>query len=292
MRLYSFINVEKARFPIRLLCRVLNVSKSAWYNWKKKLTAPDPDVNTRIRVRAIFIRSKCTYGRNRITAELRNQGEIINPKRVYRLMKEEALAAATPRSWKRTTLSDPSLPVAENLLNRQFSPEAPNQVWASDITYIATAEGWLYLAVVIDLFSRKVVGWATANHMRTELCLIALESALIRRHPDVGWMHHSDRGSQYASAAYRHRLSQAGARVSMSRKGNCWDNAVVESFFGTLKADRIDRQLWSTRQEVIDTLTEYIPGFYNQERIHSHNNYQSPDAVEQSYRSALQTMAA
>jgi len=256
------------------------------------LNAPNPEQGIRARVRAIFVRSKGTYGRIRIVAELRNQGEIVNHKRVYRLMKEEGLVVATPRSWKRTTVSDPALPVAENLLNRQFSPATPNQVWASDITYIPTAEGWLFLAVILDLYSRKVVGWAVADHMRTELCLEALEQALVRRQPGAGWMHHSDRGSQYASAAYRKRLHRAEACVSMSRKGNCWDNAAVESFFGTLKADRIDRQLWATRREASQALLEYIPTFYNQERLHSHNGYHSPDDAELAYRSTRHAMAA
>jgi transposase InsO family protein len=271
---------------------VLHISKSAWYDWKKQLNAPNPEQGIRARVRAIFVRSKGTYGRIRIVAELRNQGEIVNHKRVYRLMKEEGLVVATPRSWKRTTVSDPALPVAENLLNRQFSPATPNQVWASDITYIPTAEGWLFLAVILDLYSRKVVGWAVADHMRTELCLEALEQALVRRQPGAGWMHHSDRGSQYASAAYRKRLHRAEACVSMSRKGNCWDNAAVESFFGTLKADRIDRQLWATRREASQALLEYIPTFYNQERLHSHNGYHSPDDAELAYRSTRHAMAA
>ena len=151
-----------------------------------------------------------------------------------RLMKMEGLVATPPARWKRTTVVDPTLPVAENLLNRQFSPEAPNQVWATDITYISTSEGWVFLAVILDLYSRKVVGWAAADPMRTDLCLLALERALAKRQPSTGWIHHSDQGSQYASRRYRERLARAGGVVSMSRKGNCWDNAVVESFFSTL----------------------------------------------------------
>jgi len=202
-------------------------------------------------------------------------------------MRQAGLRARRPRRWCRTTDSQHANPVAANVLARQFQPRGPNTVWATDITYVWTWEGWLYLAVVLDLFSRRVVGWALADHMRTELVLDALQMALGRRRPPAELVHHSDRGSQYASDAYRAVLREHGIVCSMSRRGNCWDNAVAESFFATLKTELIHRRSWPLRREVATAITEYIEVFYNRHRLHSFLAYRSPaDYEEEVSRSA------
>lgn len=215
--------------------------------------------------------------------DLRDGGEVIGVNRVARLMREEGLVGKPVRRFKRTTDSDHEQPIAPNLLLRNFTTETPNQVWVSDISYIPTHQGFLYLSVVLDLYSRKVVGWSLASHMRTELVLESLERALAVREPPSGWIHHSDRGSQYASCAYQARLSQAGGRTSMSRKGDCWDNAVVESFFGTLKTE-LEKEVWSSHHEAREAIQEYINEFYNPIRRHSANGYLSPNQQEWRFR--------
>ena len=195
-------------------------------------------------------------------------------------MRADGIAGVPRRRFRKTTDSEHTLPVAANLVDRDFAATAPNQVWVGDITYVSTATGWLYVAVLVDLFARKVVGWAAANHMRAELCLEALESAVALRGPPVGLVHHSDRGSQYASGAYRDRLTAIGAVCSMSGKGDCWDNAVAESFFGTLKTELVHRQSWSSPAEARLAVAEYIHQFYNPVRLHSSNGYRSPIEAE------------
>lgn len=239
----------------------------------------------------VFAESRGTYGRPRLTAALRKQGLCINEKRVYRWMKEEGLQARPAPARISTTDSNHAEKVAENLLNRKFCPEAPNQVWATDIPYLPVGDGWMYLAVVMDLYSRKIIGFSVATHMKTELVEQALSQALAVRQPEPGWIHHSDRGSQYCSRAYQDRLCAAGARVSMSRRGNCWDNAVVESFFRTLK-EELSPARWKTEAACREALREWIHPIYNRVRLHSFNGYQSPNDKERSWRQQAVCLAA
>jgi putative transposase len=288
---FDFIAEEKARFPVTTLCRVLQVSPSGFYAWRERPLAQryTEDQRLSVQVAAIHARSRYTYGSPRVHAALTKQPYAVGRKRVARLMRQAGLRARRPRRWCRTTDSQHANPVAANVLARQFQPRGPNTVWATDITYVWTWEGWLYLAVVLDLFSRRVVGWALADHMRTELVLDALQMALGRRRPPTALVHHSDRGSQYASEAYRAVLREHGIVCSMSRRGNCWDNAVAESFFATLKIELIHRRSWPLRREATTAITEYIEVFYNRYRLHSFLAYRSPaDYEEEAKRTAAQ----
>jgi transposase InsO family protein len=265
------------------MCRVLRVSPSGFYAWCKRPEAPRVrrDRALTVVIADAHRQSRGTYGSPRVHAELKDLGFSVGRNRIARLMRLAGLEGVRPRRFVTTTDSKHEAPVAKNLLGREFDVDAPNRVWATDITYVRTWEGWLYLAVVIDLYSRRVVGWSTAEHMRTELVLDALAMALRQRVPDGDLVHHSDRGTQYASDEYRRQLSAHGITCSMSRKGNCWDNAVVESFFATLKVELIDRQRWATRRAAGDAIDEYIAGFYNCDRRHSHLGYLTPTAYEQ-----------
>jgi len=279
---FEFIEAEKAMFPIRLMCRVLRVTASGFYAWR---TRPESkrairDRQLTVKVRAFHAASRGTYGSPRILEDLQEDGEKVSRKRVARLMRENELTGQMPRRFRRTTDSKHDLPVAENVLQRDFNPEAPNRVWAADISYVRTWEGWLYLAVVLDLFSRRVVGWAVADHMRTELVRDALTMAINHRRPEGGVIHHSDRGSQYASHEYQALLTQEGMICSMSRKGDCWDNSVAESFFGTIKEDLIHRHPWPTKRKAIEAINEYIACFYNSQRRHKYLDNISPVEYE------------
>jgi transposase InsO family protein len=279
---FEFIEAEKAMFPIRLMCRVLRVTATGFYAWRSrpesKRAARDRQLTAK--VRAFHEASRGTYGSPRILKDLQEDGEKVSRKRVARLMRENDLTGQMPRRFRRTTDSKHKLPVAENLLQRDFNAEAPNRVWAADISYVRTWEGWLYLAVVLDLFSRRVVGWAVADHMRTELVRDALTMAINHRRPEAGVIHHSDRGSQYASHEYQALLKQEDMICSMSRKGDCWDNSVVESFFGTLKEDLIHRHPWPTKRKAIEAINEYIACFYNSYRRHKYLDNISPVEYE------------
>ncbi len=279
---FAFIDVEKANHAVGTLCRVLQVSRSGFYVWQSRPESAravrDRQLSAKIRV--FHAQSKGRYGSPMIHRDLRDDGERVGRKRVARLMRQENLAGRRKRRFRRTTNSEHKLPVAPNLLERRFDAAVRDQVWAADITYIRTWEGWLYLAVVIDLYSRRVVGWSVANHMRTELPLTALQKALLRRRPAAGLLHHSDRGSQYAAEAYRRLLASHGVIQSMSRKGNCWDNAVVESFFSTLKEELIYRGAWATRRAAELSIADYIDNYYNCYRRHSTNGYVSPMKYE------------
>ena len=288
MRAFGFIQAEKAHFPISVLCETCGVSRTGFYDWLDRAPSAreESDRALRSHIRGAHSKSHGTYGSPRVTAELRGQGHVVGQKRVARLMREAGLQGRPRRRWVRTTDSDHQQPVAENLLDRNFEVDAPNKVWAADLTYIPTAEGWLYLAVVLDLFSRKVVGWAAAGHMRKELCIEALNKALVLRSPEPGFIHHSDRGSQYASKAHRKLLDQAGAKCSMSRKGNCWDNAVVESFFGSLKQELIHTKPWPSRRAALQAISTYLHQFYNPVRRHSANGHLSPNEREQRHQAA------
>lgn len=284
---FEFIRAEKASYPVRALCRNLSVSVSGFYAWCKR---PESERSARNRALTVVIadahrQSRGTYGSPRVHRELRTLGHEVGRHRVARLMRQAKLEGVRRRRYVATTDSNHDAPLAPNLVRRQFNVEEPNRIWAADITYVRTWEGWLYLAVVIDLFSRKVVGWSTANHLRTEFVLDALAMATRRRSPGGGLVHHSDRGAQYASDDYRRRLTKNGMVCSMSRRGNCWDNAVVESFFATLKAELIDRNRWTTRDAAHDAIAEYITGFYNHERRHSYLEYLTPVEFEQRYES-------
>jgi transposase InsO family protein len=228
----------------------------------------------------IFNESRKTYGTRRIQRALANEGIIISRRRIKQLMNEQGLIVKTKKKFKVTTDSKHSLPISDNLLERHFDPAQPNQTYAGDITYISTDEGWLYLAVVIDLFSRQVVGFAMDKHMRAELVNNALIKAIWKRKPSRGLLWHTDRGSQYASDSHRALLKEHGIIHSMSRKGNCWDNAVSESFFHTLKVELIHQVKFKTREEAKQAIFEYIEVFYNRVRMHSANNYLSPVEFE------------
>jgi len=267
------------------MCRLLRVSTSGYYEWLGRGPSDRDKENQKlsVHIKAIHEASGCTYGSPRILLELDELGFRAGVNRIARLMHEMGLKATVPRRFRRSESTEHGLPVAPNVVERDFDPERPNQLWATDITYIWTWQGWLYLAVVVDLFSRRVVGWAVAEHMRTELVLEALQMALQLRVPGDDLVHHSDRGSQYASNQYQVRLQRHGITCSMSRKGDCWDNAVVESFFATLKKDLLYRRPWPTRSDARIAIGNYIEGFYNPRRRHSYLGQLSPAEYERRY---------
>ncbi len=283
---FQAIKDHKELFPIRWMCRRLDVSPSGFYAWTNRPSSlrSARDAQLKVLIRASYAGGRKTYGSPRVHRDLKAQGQRVGRKRVARLMAQEGLVGLRKRRFCRTTDSNHDLPLASNALNRQFTPSAPNTVWAGNITYLRTTDGWLYLAVVIDLFSRRVVGWSIEDHMRTELVTQALDMAIYQRRPSGGLMHHSDRGSQYASHAFQSVLKTNGIDCSMSRKAECWDNAVVESFFGTLKDELIYRQTWSSGAELRAAVAEYISCFYNAERLHSTLGYVSPVKYEQTAR--------
>ena len=265
------------------MCRVLDLSESGYYAWRDRGPSDRQlsDEALLVKVKEIFMDSYERYGSPRVHQELVAQGFRVGRKRVERLMRENGLTAKMPKAFRRTTDSDHDLAIAPNLLKRDFEVDRPNQAWVADITYLRTMEGWLFLAVVLDLFSRRVVGWALADHMRTELPLDALQMALERRILDGpgSLVHHSDRGCQYASGAYRAMLEEAGIECSMSRKGDCWDNAVAESFFGRMKVE-LGTTVWANEEDARKVIAEYIEVFYNCRRRHSHNGYLTPLEAE------------
>jgi putative transposase len=281
---FAFIEAEKAFFPVRVLCRVLEVSASGFYAWRARpeSTRAQKDRELRAEIAAVHSRSRGTYGSPRIHAELHHRHQT-SRKRIARLMRNALLVGHRPRRHRVTTDSRHQQPVARNLVKRKFDVAAPNRLWATDITYVRTWEGWLYLAVVIDLFSRRVIGWSMADHMRTELAVDALRMALGQRARTGELVHHSDRGTQYASDRYRRILDKHRITCSMSRRGNCWDNAVVESFFATLKVELVDRKPWPTRQQARLAIHDYIVTFYNPNRRHSRLGYLTPMEYEQKH---------
>ena len=262
---------SRGAVAVRRRCELLGLSRSAFYAWCGRPPSRRAQANTRL-VRAmhrIHREVDRSYGSPRMRDELVARGVACSTNRVARVMRQHGLRAKQARRYRPTTDSGHADPVAPNLLARQFTVAAPNRVWASDVTYVWTREGWLYLAVIVDLFSRRVVGWHLAPRLTRPLVLTALHAALRTRHPGPGWLHHSDRGSQYASRDYQTVLAQAGARCSMSRKGNCWDNAVVESFFHSLKTERISHRHYRTRADAHTDVHDYIERFYNRVRRHS-----------------------
>ena len=251
-------------YPVSVLCETLGVSLSGYYAWKKRPLSQHRQEDQQLaeRIHAVYQVNRQVYGSPRIHAELRDQGISVSRKRVARLMREQGLVAARRRHRTITTHSEPGARVAPNLLDQEFTATRPNEKWTGDITAIWTYEGWLYLAVVLDLYSRRVIGWAMAATQDEALIEQAFRMALLARHPSVGVLFHSDRGSQYTSDAYRALLTDAGATVSMSRTGNCYDNAVTESFFGTLKGECVERTSFQTRGQARQAIFEYLECFY------------------------------
>lgn len=264
------------------MCQVLNVSRSGYYSWLNRKPSHRQLTNKelKLKIAEIYWQTRGTYGSPRIHKKLKKDGYHYNIKRIERLMKEMGLKAIQKRKFKRTTNSDHNLSLKKNLLNREFNVTQPNKVWVSDITYIPTQEGWLYLAVVIDLYSRKVVGWSMNKRMTKNLVIKALEMAVKNRKPSKGLIFHSDRGSQYASHDFQKTLWKYGIRSSMSRKGDCWDNAVAESFFSTIKTELIFHNRYKNRNQAKRDIFEYIEVFYNRIRLHSTLDYESPENYE------------
>jgi len=275
---YAFIRDQANDFPVKLLCRMLSVQRSAYYEWITrpcKIISPE-ELVLRRRMKELFAASRGSLGSRMMMNNLRVEGFEIGRDKTRRLMKSLKLKVKQKRKYKVTTDSNHELPVAENVLNRDFSPAAPNQAWGTDITYLWTQQGWIYLAVVIDLYSRRVVGWSVDRRMKKALVIRALMMAVNLRKPPPGLICHSDRGSQYASHDYQKLLKQHGMICSMSRKGNCWDNAPVERFFSSLKREWTGDRLYRTRQEAIADVREYVAVYYNSRRLHSTLGYTTP----------------
>ncbi len=280
---FRLIEDHRDSWPVRVMCDALSVSPSGYYAWRSRPESPRKIANRELLVdiSRVYRQHRERYGAPRIHAELRAEGHTISRKRVARVMRQHGIRARAPRRYRVcTTDSKHSLPVAENLLDQNFVAERPDQVWLADITYIPTGEGWLYLAVILDLFTRKVVGWAMRDHMRAELTIAALTMAIQRRRPRAGLIHHSDRGSQYAAGDYRDILRTAAIVQSMSRKGNCWDNAPMESFFGTLKTELVHQREYPDRDAARRDLFAYVEGYYNRRRRHSAIGYITPEQAE------------
>lgn len=267
---------------MRTMCQVLEISASAYYEWQAEQESAHAQRDGELRelVRDIFADSKGRYGAPRIQRALATKGTRISRKRVARLMRELGIRAKSARKYKATTDSNHRLPIAPNRLERRFEAGVPNRVWVSDITYIWTRQGWMYLAVIIDLFSRRIVGWGLQDRMSASLVCEALDAAVKLRKPPPGLIFHSDRGSQYASKAFRRRLWRYRMQQSMSRKGNCWDNAVAESFFATLKKELVRNLAFETRASARSQVFEYIEVFYNRQRAHSLLGYETPTSFE------------
>jgi putative transposase len=285
---FAFIHVEKAEFPVTALCRVLEVTRQGYYAYaaREPSSRAASEVALEASVRSAFEGSGGTYGSPRIRAQLERDGVRTSKRRVERVMRGLGLVARRPRRFVTTTLRDGTHRVEPNILRRDFTASQPNERWVTDITYVQTDEGWAYLAVILDLCSRAVVGWSLDATASARLPVRALDMAVKRRRPPKGLLHHSDRGCQYTSVEYRTKLAALGIEVSMSRKGNCWDNAVAESFFATLKAELVHRRRWSTRNELRSAAFEYIESFYNRRRLHSSLGYRTPAEVEQQLAAA------
>ncbi len=286
MSRFRFIDAEKARFPVSLLCSTVRVSKSGYYAWKarppSKRTREDATLTERIV--EVHQRSRQTYGYLRVHAELRTLGVRCGRRRVARLMREAGIRGCMRGKKKRTTRRDPRATPAADLVNRNFSATAPNRLWTADITYLRTDEGFLHLAFVLDVYSRRIVGWSMASHLRAELVVDALEMAVWRRKPAAGLVHHSDRGTQYTAISFGQRLEEAGIVPSMGRTGSALDNAISESFVSTLKCELIHRRRFPSREAARSAVFEYLEAFYNRRRLHSSLGYVSPKAYEETTR--------
>jgi putative transposase len=281
--IFHFIDEHHDQWPVCLLCDALGVSPAGYYAWRERPASARQQRHDAllVEIRAIHAEFKARYGSPRVHAELAARSHACCVNTVAKLMRANGIQAKTARKFRCTTDSDHDLPVAENLLDRQFDPASPNEAWVADITYIPTREGWLYLAAVEDLYSRRVVGWAMAEHLESRLVVDALALAVQRRLPGEGLLAHSDRGSQYASDHYQRLLARHGIRCSMSRRADCWDNAPMESFFASLKKELVHGADFATRAEARAAIVEYIEVFYNTKRRHSSLGYVSPAEYEQ-----------
>jgi putative transposase len=279
---FALVDQAKEKFPVHRLCSVLGVSQSGYFAWKDRPAChrQRDDMVLLAHVRSAFTLSNGTYGSPRMTRELQDNGLAVGRRRTARLMRENGLKARQKRRFKRTTDSHHGWPVAANLLDQDFAATRPDEKWGADISYVWTREGWLYLAVVIDLFARRVVGWAVGDRLHGQLALAALRKGLVMRRPGAGLIHHSDRGSQYCSIDYQNELEKHGILISMSGKGNCYDNAMVETFFKTLKSELIWRTIFYTRIEAEQAIARYIDCFYNPVRRHSALDFISPVQFE------------
>lgn len=279
---YGFIRDNSKQYPVTLLCQALEVCRSGYYSWRRFPESKRSRENNQllIKIKDVYTMSKNTYGSPRIYASLRQRGEMYGKHRITRLMRINGIAAKHRRRYRATTNSDHTMPVAANVLNREFAITELNRVWVNDITYIPTSEGWLYLAVVMDLASRRIVGWSMSSRINHTLVCDALINALQRREPEKGLIHHSDRGVQYASTDYQKILTEYGLIPSMSRKGNCWDNAPMESFFHSLKVEWLHEYQFKTRDEARQAIFIFIETWYNRQRLHSGLGYLSPDMYE------------
>ena len=281
---FKFIEDHQREFPVNLMCPVLKVSRSGYYAWRGRTPSARAERQAVLteQIRQVHVRSRAIYGSPRVHRDLLAEEVRCSKNTVAKLMRAAGLRSKRRQRFRvRTTDSRHPHPIAPNRLNRAFCQPRPDQAWGADITYIATAEGWLYLAVVIDLCSRKIVGWTTSDSLAAELCVRALELAVQQRRPRQAVLHHSDRGVQYACDAYQERLARHGLRSSMSRRGNCYDNAVTESFFGTLKTELVHHERYATREAARQSLFEYLEVFYNRQRRHSTLGYVSPAQYEQ-----------
>ena len=287
---FALIDAKRAGASVETACTALGVSVSGFYAWKTRPASArqSDDMVMLAHIRSEFSSSNETYGSPRMLAELKESGLAIGRHRVARLMSENGMKARQKTRFKRTTDSDHGVPVANNILDQNFTAEAPDQKWGVDISYIWTAEGWLYLAIVLDLFSRKIVGWHLNDRMKRGLAMEALRRAIVLRRPSAGLVHHSDRGSQYCSDDYRRLLRDHGLVASMSGRGNCYDNAMVESVFKTLKSELVWRTSFSTRDQAAKAIGQYIEGFYNPRRRHSSLGYISPATFEARFREVVQ----
>lgn len=283
---YAWIQSHQNDFPVSLMCQLLDVGRSSYYEWLHAKPSPRMLENQRLskKIKEVFMESRCLYGSRRVRKKLQAEGEMISRRRVGKLMKQLNLYCKTKRKFRATTNSKHSLPIAPNLLERNFNATTADQKYVGDITYIWTSEGWMYLAVVIDLYSRRIVGWAMDKNMKATLVNDALLMAIWSRKPKAGLLWHTDRGSQYASDSHRKILKEHKITQSMSRKGNCWDNAVSESFFHTLKTELVHHVKLTTREETKKIIFEYIEVFYNRKRLHSANDYMAPVMFEQSMK--------
>ena len=281
---FAFIERHlSGQFPVEACCEVLEVSRSGYYAWRDRPASARAKRREELagKVRAVHHENRGVYGSPRVFRALKAGGESVCENTVAKVMRERQIRAKSKKKFvPRTTDAAHDRPVAANLLGRQFQAELPDRKWAADVTYVPTSEGWLYLAAVIDLCSRRIVGWSMADHMRTDLASDALGMALARRRPGQGLLHHSDRGVQYASEDYQHLLQSNGIECSMSGKGDCWDNAVMESFWGTLKTELVNHEHYQTREQARASVFEYIEVFYNRARLHSSLGYLSPEQFE------------
>ncbi len=281
---FAFVRDHRKRWRISVMCRVLKVARSGFYAWCKRRPSARAKRNEQLltKIRQAHGENRELYGSPRVHRALLIDGQVVSRNTVAKLMRQAKIRAKTRKRFvPRTTDSAHQKPVARNKLNRNFQASAPNRKWLADITYVPTEQGWLYLAAVLDVFSRKIVGWSMAHHLETDLPADALKMALLRRHPRPDdLLHHSDRGVQYASEDYQHLLNQHGIEVSMSNKGDCWDNAMMESFFATLKTELVHQENYATHDQARQSIFEYVEMFYNRKRLHSSLGYISPESFE------------